>query len=373
MQSSKTDIDTEQIIKLLTLWSSELGFDKLSITGIDLTDNAEALSFWLSSGMHGSMSYMSRNYDKRLNPQNLFSGTLSIISVRMQYRKEGVCKDKRLLTENHKAFISRYALGRDYHKTMRSRLKVLGKNLESEIGDYGYRVFTDSAPILERAIAKNAGLGWVGKNTMIIDPTAGSYFFLGEIFTDLKLPKTKTRVNNHCGTCTKCIEICPTKAIVAPYKLDARRCISYLTIESKDEIPIEFRPLIGNRIFGCDDCQIYCPWNKFAKKSDVQDFEYRNELNDIDLITLLLIDRLEFDRITQGSALRRISHEQWLRNIAVSLGNAEANPDIIQALSVRLNHESDLVRKHVKWALHEQRKKIKNETRTNNCTIDSIS
>ena len=373
MHSSKTDLDAEQIVKLLTLWSSELGFDRLSITGIDLSDNAEALSFWLTNGMHGSMSYMNRNYDKRLNPKKLFSGTLSIISARLQYRKENVDEDKNLLLKDNKAFISRYALGRDYHKTIRSRLKVLGKNLESEIGSYGYRVFTDSAPILERAIARNAGLGWVGKNTMLIDPTAGSYFFLGEIFTDLPLPKTKARVPNHCGTCTKCIEICPTKAIVAPYQLDARRCISYLTIESKDEIPIEFRPFIGNRIFGCDDCQIFCPWNKFAKKSDVQDFDYRNELNDIDLIKLLLIDRSEFDRITQGSALRRISHEQWLRNVAVSLGNARANPDIIQALTVRLNHESDLVRKHVKWALQEQRKKMKNETKPNNCTIDSIS
>jgi len=373
MHSSKKDIDAKQIIERLTLWSSELGFDRLSITDIDLSDNAEALSFWLSNGMHGSMSYMSRNYDKRLNPNNLFSGTLSIISARMQYRKENIDKDKNLLKEDHKAFISRYALGRDYHKTLRSRLKVLGKNLESEIGSYGYRVFTDSAPILERAIARNAGLGWIGKNTMLIDQTAGSYFFLGEIFTDLQLPRTKTRVANHCGTCNKCIEICPTKAIVAPYKLDARRCISYLTIESKDEIPIEFRPLIGNRIFGCDDCQIFCPWNKFAKKSDIQDFDYRNELNDIDLIRLLLIDRSEFNRITQGSALRRISYEQWLRNVAVSLGNAKANSDIIQALTVRLNHKSDLVRKHVRWALQEQRKKIKDETKPNNCTIDSIS
>ena len=373
MHSSKTGIDTQQIIELLTLWSSELGFDRLSITGIDLTDNAEALSFWLSKEMHGSMGYMNKNYDKRLNPDNLFPGTLSIISARMQYRKEDVGRDKNLLTKDNKAFISRYALGRDYHKTIRSRLKVLGKNLESEIGNYGYRVFTDSAPILERAIARNAGLGWVGKNTMLIDPTAGSYFFLGEIFTDLQLPKTKTRVANHCGTCTRCIEICPTKAIVAPYKLDARRCISYLTIESKGEIPEEFRPLIGNRIFGCDDCQIFCPWNKFAKKSDVKDFDYRHALNDIDLIKLLLIDRTEFDRITQGSALRRISYEQWLRNVAVSLGNARANPDIIQALNVRLNHKSDLVRKHVKWALQEQRKKIRNETKPNNSTINPIS
>ncbi len=373
MQSTRTDIDAGQIIKYLNSWSSELGFDKLSISGINLTDDAEALSFWLSKGMHGSMRYMSKNHDKRLNPDNLFPGTLSIISVRMQYRTEDIGKDKTLLTEDKKAFISRYALGRDYHKTIRSRLKTLGRNLEAEIGSYGYRVFTDSAPVLERAIARNAGLGWVGKNTMLIDPTAGSYFFLGEIFTDLQLPKTKTRVANHCGTCTKCIEVCPTKAIVAPYKLDARRCISYLTIESKGEIPIEFRPLIGNRIFGCDDCQIFCPWNKFAKKCDIQDFDYRHGLNDINLIKLLLIDRSEFDRITQGSALRRISHEQWLRNVAVSLGNAKPNPDIVQALSVRLNHESDLVRKHVKWALQQQRKKIRNETKCNNSTIHSIS
>ena len=365
-------IDKSQIMKLISVWSEELGFDALSVATLDLEADSIELTFWLKQGLQGTMGYMSKNLEKRSDPKKLFPGTLSVISARIQYRSESLSKDRIILGNDTKAFISRYALGRDYHKTVRSRLKKLGKKLESKIGRYGHRVFSDSAPVLERALARNAGLGWIGKNTMLIDPKAGSYFFLGEIFTDLKLPETNIRIENKCGSCSKCLDVCPTNAFVSPYKLDARKCISYLTIESKDEIPIDLRPLIGNRIFGCDDCQLICPWNKFAKLSSLSDFNIRNGLDDVSLIKLFLMNYSEFQTITLGSALRRITHEQWLRNIAVSLGNAEANKDIIQALAVRTNHKSDLVRNHVNWAINEQKKKLLNETKTNNCSLNLI-
>jgi len=351
-------VNTARVKRLLSEWAKEFGFDQLSVGQLDLDKDVRELHLWLEKGFQGTMKYMGNNLDKRANPKRLFPGTLSVISVRMPYRMEPLAKDRSILADDTKAFISRYALGRDYHKTVRARLKKLGKRLESEIGSFGYRVFSDSAPILERGLARNAGLGWIGKNTMLIHPKAGSYFFLGEIFTDLNIPHCNVRIENKCGPCTKCINICPTKAIVGPYQIDARKCISYLTIESKEEIPLELRPLIGNRIFGCDDCQIICPWNKFAKTSRIGDFDSRHNLDNISLIKLFLMDSKEFEKISLGSPIKRISHEQWLRNIAVALGNAKANKDIIQTLGTRSNHNSDLVRKHVSWALSEQKRKL---------------
>ena len=351
-------MNTLEIKRLLIEWSKELGFDALSVGKLDLDEDVRKLRVWLKNGFQGTMKYMSANLDKRANPKSLFPGTLSVISVRMSYRTESLVTDRRILANDAKGFISRYALGRDYHKTVRSRLKTLGNRLEAKIGSFGYRVFSDSAPILERSLARNAGLGWVGKNTMLIHPKAGSYFFLGELFTDLDIPYSNKRVENKCGPCSKCINICPTNAIIGPYQIDARKCISYLTIESKEEIPIELRPLLGNRIFGCDDCQIICPWNKFAKISKISDFDSRHGLNNIDLIKLFLMDSKEFQRISLGSPIKRISYEQWLRNIAVALGNAKASKDIIQTLRTRSNHESDLVRKHVNWAINEQQRKF---------------
>jgi len=331
-------------------WGLELGFQHLGVSDIDLEQAETRLSEWLNENNHGAMDYMQRHGRKRSRPADLVPGTLRIISVRMDYLPHAQDEAIRLLDHESRAYVSRYALGRDYHKLLRQRLRALARRIEERIGDFGYRVFVDSAPVLEKPIAEKAGLGWIGKHTNLIDRQAGSWFFLGELYTDLPLPVDKTEIS-HCGSCRACIDVCPTDAIVAPYKLDARRCISYLTIELKDAIPVEFRKAIGNRIYGCDDCQLCCPWNKFAKPTAEGDFAPRHNLDEEDLTELFSWDEAEWLDKTEGSAIRRIGHERWLRNIAVALGNAKKTPKIVAALNKRRDSESNLVAEHVAWAL----------------------
>ena len=331
-------------------WGLELGFQHLGVSDIDLEQAETRLSEWLDENNHGAMDYMQRHGRKRSRPADLVPGTLRIISVRMDYLPHAQDEAIRLLDHESRAYVSRYALGRDYHKLLRQRLRALARRIEERIGDFGYRVFVDSAPVLEKPIAEKAGLGWIGKHTNLIDRQAGSWFFLGELYTDLPLPVDKTEIS-HCGSCRACIDVCPTDAIVAPYKLDARRCISYLTIELKDAIPVEFRKAIGNRIYGCDDCQLFCPWNKFAKPTAEGDFAPRHNLDEEDLTELFSWDEAEWLDKTEGSAIRRIGHERWLRNIAVALGNAKKTPKVVAALNKRRDSESNLVAEHVAWAL----------------------
>jgi epoxyqueuosine reductase len=296
------------------------------------------------------MDFMARHGMKRLRPAELVPGTVRIITVRMDYLAPGTRPSEAILHDKSRAFISRYALGRDYHKVLRARLQQLCDRIAENVGEFGYRVFTDSAPVAEVELAQRSGLGWRGKHTLLLTREAGSWFFLGEIYTDLPLP-VDAPTDNHCGTCTACLDACPTGAIVAPYKVDARRCISYLTIELKGSIPLELRPLMGNRIYGCDDCQMCCPWNRFAKMTTEPDFQARHGLDDASLRELFGWDEKSFEANTAGSAIRRIGHERWLRNIAVALGNAPASPENITALQARADHPSALVREHVAWAL----------------------
>ena len=333
-------------------WSSELGFQQAGIADVDLSQDETHLRDWLAQGQHGRMEYMARHGDKRSRPAELQPGTLRVISVRMDYGTGDDAAAWNTLQDGNRAYVARYALGRDYHKLMRARLQKLADRISDEVGEFGYRVFVDSAPVLERALARNAGLGWIGKNACLINKGAGSWFFLGEIFTDLPLP-TDDEASAHCGTCTRCIDICPTQAIVAPNRVDARRCISYLTIELKGSIPEEFRVAIGNRIFGCDDCQLVCPWNKFAKRFDEPDFRARNDLDQASLVDLFAWTEEEFLTRTEGSAIRRTGYEGWLRNIAVALGNAATTAAIVEALQARAAHSSDVVREHVAWALQQ--------------------
>lgn len=333
--------------------AKDLGFQQVGITDTELTHAKEHLETWIKKGWHGTMSYMSRNIEKRENPVKLVPGTLRIISVRMDYLPENPGIQK-ILRNPTKAYISRYALGRDYHKLIRKRLNKLAAKISDHVDNFGYRAFTDSAPVLEKAIAEKTGFCWIGKHTLTLSREAGSWFFLGELYTDLPLPIDQSKdSNNHCGSCTACIDICPTQAIRAPYQLDARRCISYLTIENKGPIPLKLRPLLGNRIFGCDDCQLICPWNRFAKPTQEKDFQPRHYLNDVQLTELFAWSEQEYLKKTEGSALRRVGYEGWLRNIAVALGNAPHSPEIIQALQSRRQHESPLVREHVEWALQQ--------------------
>ena len=331
-------------------WCSDLGFQQMGISDIDLSLAEHRLGDWLERGFHGSMGYMDRHGSKRSRPAELVPGTVRIISVRMDYLTESQEAAKGLLDHASRAYVSRYALGRDYHKLMRSRLRDLSRQIEEKIGEFGYRVFVDSAPVLEKALAEKAGLGWIAKHTNIINKDAGSWFFLGELYTDLPLPVDKT-ATAHCGSCSACIDVCPTDAIVAPYKLDARRCISYLTIESDAPVPIEFRKAIGNRIYGCDDCQLFCPWNKFASLSVEPDFEPRNRLDSAELVDLFAWNEETFLKKTEGSAIRRIGHERWLRNIAVALGNAATTPEVVAALKSRQHGSSEMIKEHVTWAL----------------------
>jgi len=340
-------------------WCRELGFQQAGISDIDLATAENRLNDWLAERFHGSMHYMERHGRKRSRPEELVPGTVRVISVRMDYLPEPQAKPMQLLDHDSHAYVSRYALGRDYHKVMRARLRALARRIEERIGAFGYRVFVDSAPVLEKALAEKAGLGWVGKHTNVINRNEGSWFFLGELYTDLPLPLDEAE-ESHCGSCTACIDVCPTNAIVAPYSLDARRCISYLTIESKEPIPTEFRKAIGNRIYGCDDCQLFCPWNKFAKLTSEKDFAPRHGLDEPKLTDLFAWDEDTFLARTEGSAIRRAGYQQWLRNIAVALGNAKTTPEVVAALKSRQHGQTDLVAEHVDWAL-AQHKEMEND------------
>jgi epoxyqueuosine reductase len=342
-------LDTAALMASLRTWAEELGFSGLGVANIDLATDEAFFLEWLQAGFDGEMHYMSRHGSKRTRPAALIPGTVSCISVRMNYWPDAADPEA-VLADGRAAYVSRYALGRDYHKLIRARLQALCERVHAAVGSFGYRVFTDSAPVLEKALARNAGLGWIGKHTNLIDSKSGSYFFLGEIYLDLALPVSEPSTA-HCGSCSACMPACPTGAIVAPYRLDARRCISYLTIELAGAIPLEFRRAIGNRIYGCDDCQLVCPWNKFARPTVEKDFAVRHRLDDAALTQLFAWSESEFLDNTQGSAIRRIGYQRWLRNIAVALGNAPSSPDIVAALQSRQDHPSLLVREHVQWAL----------------------
>jgi epoxyqueuosine reductase len=387
-------IDDEAALAELALrikaWGRELGFGAVGVSDADLTEAEEGLASWLEAGYHGEMDYMAKHAMKRARPAELVAGTRRVITVRMAYlpasalsgkaqesaaTADGQASDWRSvewarIDDPAAAVVSVYARGRDYHKVMRSRLQQLADRIEAEIGAYGYRVFTDSAPVLEVELAQKAGTGWRGKHTLLLQRDAGSLFFIGEILVDIPLPADAVtnadhapeHDGSHCGSCTRCIDVCPTGAIVAPYRVDARRCISYLTIELKGSIPEEMRPLIGNRVYGCDDCQLVCPWNKFAQAAPVADFDVRHGLDRASLVALFGWSALDFDERMQGSAIRRIGHERWLRNIAVAMGNALRSPaldanersEIRSALNARAADASELVREHVEWALRQE-------------------
>jgi epoxyqueuosine reductase len=342
------------LARRIKAWGLDLGFQRVGISGTDLGDAEARLLAWLNRGWHGEMDYMARHGARRARPGELVPGTVRVISVRMDYHPEGAAESWSVIRDPDCAFVSRYALGRDYHKVLRRRLQQLADRIAGAVGTFRHRVFTDSGPVLEVEIAARAGLGWRGKHTLLLSRDAGSWFFLGEIFTDLPLPVDQ-REDDHCGTCTRCIDICPTGAIVAPYQLDARRCISYLTIEHPGIIPESLRPLIGNRIYGCDDCQLACPWNRFARPTPEADFAVRNGLDAATLVELFAWSEQDFKVRLEGSAIRRIGYERWLRNIAIGLGNAPGSGRIIAALTARQSHPSALVREHVAWALEQQR------------------
>ena len=344
--------DTRSLLENIRAWAYELGFDQIGVTDTDLHEHEVHLVNWLNNGLQGEMDYMARHGTKRSRPQELLPGTTRIISVRMNYLPPDTRDADQVLEDSSLAYISRYALGRDYHKVMRKRLQALADKIQNQVGPFGYRAFVDSAPVLEKALASKAGLGWIGKHTNLLSEQAGSWFFIGELFTDLPLP-LDDQSTNHCGSCRACIDICPTRAITAPYQLDARKCISYLTIEHKSVIPVEYRKAMGNRIYGCDDCQLVCPWNKYSKTSALPDFAKRHHLDDTDLLTLFLWSEKEFLKYTEGSAIRRIGYQQWIRNLAVALGNAPASPEIINALRQRMADTSALVQQHIQWALEQ--------------------
>ena len=343
-------------------WGRELGFAEIGIADVDLSDAEPGLQAWLDAGHHGEMDYMAAHGMKRARPAELVPGTVRVITARMNYLPRATdahwrAEEAARVADPAAAVVSVYARGRDYHKVLRSRLQQLADRIRAEVGDFGYRVFTDSAPVMEVALAQKAGIGWRGKHTLLLNRKAGSMFFLGELFTDLPLP-VDAPAGAHCGQCRACIDICPTQAILGPYKLDARRCISYLTIELKGSIPVELRPLIGNRVYGCDDCQLACPWNKFAQRSGLPDFDVRNGLDHAAMVELFAWEQEEFDRRLEGSPIRRIGHERWLRNLAVGLGNAlRQKPDdasLAAALKARASHPSKMVREHVEWALAQR-------------------
>jgi len=343
-------------------WGMALGFQAVGISDTDLAAAEARHQQWLAHGYHGAMDYMAKHGIKRSRPAELVPGTQRVISLRMDYTPPKAADSWKVLRDGERAFISRYALGRDYHKVLRSRLEQLAQKIRAQVGTFNYRVFTDSAPVLEVELAAKANLGWRGKHTLLLSREHGSWFFLGEIYTDLPLP-VDVPDPGHCGTCTRCLDICPTQAIVAPYQLDARRCISYLTIELKGSVPVELRPLIGNRIYGCDDCQLACPWNRFGKMSAEPDFAVRHGLDNASLTNLFAWEETTFKERFSGSAIYRIGYEQWLRNLAVALGNAPHNSAVVGALQNRAQHSSALVREHVAWAL--QRHQPKQVTRIN--------
>ena len=342
------EIDGVALLALIRQWALELGFGAIGVADIDLSDAEPGLAAWLEAGFHGEMDYMLRHGMKRARAAELVPGTRRVISVRLDYWP-AAADAQAVLADGALAYVSRYALGRDYHKVLRKRLQTLAERIAAAV-PHAFRVFTDSAPVLEVELASRNGLGWRGKHTLLLERSAGSYFFLGEIFTDLPLP-LDAPVEPHCGRCTACIDACPTAAIVAPYQVDARRCISYLTIELKGAIPEDLRPLLGNRIYGCDDCQLVCPWNRFARLTAEGDFAPRHGLDSAGLAELFAWSEADFAERTAGSPIHRIGHERWLRNIAVALGNAPSAPDVLAALQARAEHPSALVREHVGWAL----------------------
>jgi epoxyqueuosine reductase len=348
--STQSPIDPATLGADIKRWGKALGFQEVGICDANLSAEETQLLAWLDAGFHGEMDYMAKHGVKRARPAELVPGTLRIISVRLNYCPPAAKESWPVLEDGNAAFISRYALGRDYHKVMRGKLQQLAETIAAHIGSYTYRVFTDSAPVLEVALAAKSGLGWRGKHTLLLTRDAGSLFFLGEIYTDLPLPIDEAQAE-HCGSCQKCLDVCPTQAIVAPYQLDARRCISYLTIELKGSIPEQLRPLIGNRVYGCDDCQLACPWNRFAQLSELDDFAVRNGLDAVTLVELFAWGEADFNKRLAGSAIRRIGYECWLRNIAVGLGNAPPSPEVATALRSRENDPSALVREHVAWAM----------------------
>ncbi len=353
------ELDAEaygELARNIKRWARELGFQQAGIAGIDLSEDEVRLETWLARGFHGEMAYMARHGRKRSRPQWLVPGTLRVIAVRMDYLPPGAADADEVLADSRLAYVSRYALGRDYHKVLRRRLRALARRIEARIGPFGHRVFVDSAPVLEKALARQAGLGWIGKHTNLLHRESGSWFFLGELYTDLPLP-VDAPATDHCGRCRRCLDLCPTGAIVAPYQLDARRCISYLTIELPGSIPHELRPLIGNRIYGCDDCQLVCPWNRFARLSAERDFQPRHRLDQRRLLELFAWNEAEFLRYTEGSAIRRIGYQRWLRNIAVALGNGPADEAVRIALDSRRQAVSPLVREHIDWALQRLEEK----------------
>ena len=337
-------------------WGRALGFQAVGIAGLDLGAAETRLAAWVERGFHGEMAYMARHGARRARPHELVPGTTRVISARMDYLPDGAAAEA-VLADGAKAFVARYALGRDYHKVLRGRLQALADRIGARVGAFGYRVFVDSAPVMEVELAARAGLGWRGKHTLLLSRDAGSYFFLGEIYTDLPLPVDGPQ-GEHCGTCTRCIDVCPTQAIIAPYELDARRCISYLTIELKGPIPEPLRPLVGNRVYGCDDCQLVCPWNKYARATGEPELRVRNGLDDADLVSLFAWTEAEFLARLAGSAIRRIGYERWSRNLAVGLGNAPTSARVVAALCARADDASALVREHVAWALARHRARV---------------
>ena len=370
---SNVQINSSQLASQIEGWAQELGFSQIGVTGVDLSSAEAGLLQWLADGLHGDMAYMAAHGLRRARPAELVPGTVSVITARMDYLPSGTPAGWQAiefgrLNRPTEGIVSVYARGRDYHKVLRQRLQKLTNRIAAQIGPFGHRVFTDSAPVLEVELAARSGQGWRGKHTLLLNREGGSMFFLGEIYVDIALPSSLRHGDaavDHCGSCSACIDVCPTQAIIAPYRLDARRCISYLTIEHAGPIPLELRPLIGNRIYGCDDCQLVCPWNKFARRSALPDFDERAGLTGQQLVTLFGWNEADFLRLTEGSPIRRIGHERWLRNVAVALGNALRHGDsdagtvsvslrdveIINALQQRATHPSALVREHVAWAL----------------------
>lgn len=352
-----TTINYQELAEKIKLWGKELGFAQVGISDINLKAHEAPLKKWLANNYHGEMEYMAKHGLMRAKPEELLPGTIRVISARMNYLPPEA-KFAKILKKPQHAFISRYALGRDYHKLVRKRLKQLGEKISQHCENFNYRPFVDSAPILERPLAEKAGLGWVGKHSLIINKDAGSWFFLGELLVNIPLP-CDNKSENNCGACVACIKICPTNAIVEPYVVDARRCISYLTIELKGSIPEDLRPLMGNRIYGCDDCQLICPWNKYSQITNEDDFKPRNNFDDTTLLSLFSWTEQEFLQKTEGSPIRRIGFESWQRNIAVALGNANYTPEIVQALAYQKESKSKLIQEHITWAQAQQENKRK--------------
>lgn len=354
--SEQPTINYQDLAEKIKLWGKELGFSDVGICDVDLKTHEKALSKWLENGYHGDMDYMARHDLMRARPADLLPGTLRVISARLDYLPTDA-KFAKILKKSDHAYISRYALGRDYHKLMRNRLKQLGDKLTAHCEQLNFRPFVDSAPVLERPLAEKAGLGWVGKHSLLLNEQAGSWFFLGELMVNIELPVDQPK-ENQCGACVSCIKICPTQAIIEPYVVDARRCISYLTIELRDAIPVEYRPLIGNRIYGCDDCQLICPWNRFSQLSAEDDFQPRNHFDHVTLLELFAWDEAEFLKKTEGSPIRRIGFDCWQRNIAIALGNAKYDEDIVIDLAKQKQTSSAMVIEHIDWALEQQQLKL---------------